>query len=297
MKYFKLITGLMVFMTILCQGKENQKMTQNKPMKFLPMRVCSCNLRGAIVNPANKNDIWEVRRSSCLEVLLKQKADIYCFQEMQIPNREAIEKAFPDYRFFGALDRPQNGHPMNGILYKKNRFKEIGLGTYALSDHPHIIGSMDWKNNYPRFVNYLILQDIASGKMFRIVNTHLDHESQIAREKSVDLINEESAAYSNDLPQILTGDMNSSIDNPALQKLLENGWRDTFREATGIVEPGFTFHKFMGQEYTGPWQRKIDFIFARGNWKIKGTKIVKDKGRSGYYPSDHYFVWTDFDLK
>lgn len=269
--------------------------TVDQQTEFRPIRICSCNLRGALLEDGK--DSWRERRSICLEVLRRQNADIYCFQEMQTPNREAVEEAFPDYRFFGALDRPAGGHPMNGILYRKGRFRECGAGTYALSDHPHMIGSADWENQFPRFVNFLILQEIASGRTFRIINTHLDHQSQIAREKSTVMINEESTAYPAELPQILTGDMNSSIDNPALQKLLAAGWSDSFREATGIVEPGFTYHAFHGPKYTGSLRNKIDFIFVRGSWKIIDSQIVKDRGPSGHYPSDHYFVRADLGLE
>lgn len=115
--------------------------TVDQQTEFRPIRICSCNLRGALLEDGK--DSWRERRSICLEVLRRQNADIYCFQEMQTPNREAVEEAFPDYRFFGALDRPAGGHPMNGILYRKGRFRECGAGIYALSDHPHMIGSAD----------------------------------------------------------------------------------------------------------------------------------------------------------
>lgn len=261
----------------------------------VPVRVLTCNLRGALIEDGE--DSWSMRRTICLDVMHRQDADIYCFQEMQTPNREAIEESFPDYRFFGALDRPSGGHPMDGILYRKDRFRELGAGTYALSDHPHMIGSTDWEHECPRFVNFLVLQEIPSGKVFRIVNTHLDHRSQIAREKGAAMINEESAAYPADMPQILTGDMNSSIDNPALQKFLQAGWIDSFREATGIVEPGFTYHAFRGPEYDGRLCNKIDFIFVRGNCGVADSAIIKERGSTGRFPSDHYFVRADLLLK
>ena len=271
------------------------KTEADNPQSPGTVRVMTCNLRGALIEDGQ--DSWGMRRPICLEALRKENADIYCFQEMQSPNRDAIEEAFPDYRFFAALDRPRGGHPMNGMMYRKSRFRELGAGTYALSEHPHMIGSTDWDHDCPRFVNFLVLQELSSGKVFRIANTHLDHISQVAREKGTALIIEESAAYPDDMPQILTGDMNSSIDNPALQQLLRAGWLDTFREATGITEPGFTYHAFRGPDYKGRLTGKIDFIFVRGSWNILNSRIVKERGASGRYPSDHYFVTADLVLK
>lgn len=259
------------------------------------VRVATCNLRGALIEDGE--DSWEKRGPVCLETLHKLSADIYCFQEMQLPNRDAIEAAFPDYRFFAALGRPRGGHPMNGMMYRKDRFREEGAGTYALSAHPHLIGSTDWDHDCPRLANYLILRELATGKVFRIVSTHLDHISQPAREKGMAMIIEEGATYPEEMPQILTGDMNCAVDNPALQQLLHAGWLDTFREATGESEPGFTYHAFKGPEYRGRLTGKIDFIFVRGAWKIDAAGIDRERGSSGRFPSDHYFVTADLTLK
>ncbi|WP_176013665.1 endonuclease/exonuclease/phosphatase family protein [Victivallis sp. Marseille-Q1083] len=253
------------------------------------IRVVSCNLRGALIDDGP--DSWEYRKESCLEILKEIDADIMCFQELQTPNREALEEAFPDYCFFGALDRPAGGHPMNGILYRRSAFKLLGSGGYALSDHPHLSGSIDWNHSCPRFVNYLILEEKTTGRRFRIVNTHLDHESQIAREKGAALINEESAVYDPAMPQILAGDMNCMVSNPAVRALLAASWQDSFFLATGQEEPGRTFHAFQGRECTvDSFPGKIDFILVRGALEVTGAEIVDRVGKNGRYPSDHFFV-------
>ena len=80
------------------------KTEADNPQSPGTVRVMTCNLRGALIEDGQ--DSWGMRRPICLEALRKENADIYCFQEMQSPNRDAIEEAFPDYRFFAALDCP-----------------------------------------------------------------------------------------------------------------------------------------------------------------------------------------------
>lgn len=100
LRFFNLIIGFAILST-LCYGEESSKTAVKQTQS---MRVCSSNIRCASFKDGE--DSWAKRRPGCLEVLKRQNADIYCFQEMQRPQRKAIEKAFPDYRLFAALSYP-----------------------------------------------------------------------------------------------------------------------------------------------------------------------------------------------
>jgi len=145
-----------------------------------------------------------------------------------------------------------------------------------------------------RFANWIRLEDKQTGKELRIVNTHLDHVSQEAREKQAVVVNEETDAYPAEYPQILTGDMNCDANNRAMEILLENGWKDAHKEIHGTFTPGLTYHAFIGDDFEGAVD-KIDFIFAKGILEITGAEIVKDSV-DGRFPSDHYFVTADIEL-
>ena len=42
--------------------------------------------------------------------------------------------------------------------------------------------------------------------------------------------------------------------------------------------------------------RRIDFIFVRGNLRPVSAEILRDKV-DGLYPSDHYFLMSDFIIQ
>ncbi len=142
----------------------------------------------------------------------------------------------------------------------------INHGGYHLSDTPHIPGSRFDGSECVRFVNFLVLRD--SHGVFRIINTHLDHASQDAREKQAKMIISEAKAW-NDMPQILTGDFNCDVENNVMKSFFESGWRDSYTSANNVREPGFTFHGLEGEDWNGDLgvcgNGKMDFILYCGN--------------------------------
>ena len=142
------------------------------------------------------------------------------------------------------------------------------------------------------------LLDVESGVEFRVVNTHLDNGPQLARENQARIINENAAAYPDDYPQILTGDMNCDRRSEAIASYKAAGWQDTYEAVHGPGEPGNTVHWFLGPDHmrrteSFDWwpddQGKVDWIFTRGDVKVTDAGIVRDH-ENGRYPSDHYFV-------
>lgn len=262
------------------------------------MRILTCNLRGAEFEDGA--DHWSFRRDICVEAVKEPKAEIICFQEMLQVQRDLFCAELPDYHSVSALDVPEDGRPVNTILYRRDLYIERSAGAYWLSETPHVCGSRSWESHCPRYAVWVILEERATGKRFRVVNTHLDHIGQAARERQAMVIDEESAAYPESLPQILTGDMNCDIENKAIAEFFRAGWRDSWFEATGVREPGITFHEFegpafcrdMGEQGSG----KIDWIFVRGPIQVTASAILDRPGKTGRYPSDHYFVSADLVL-
>jgi endonuclease/exonuclease/phosphatase family metal-dependent hydrolase len=143
-------------------------------------------------------------------------------------------------------------------------------------------------------VNWLRLEDTATKSELRVVNTHLDHISQIAREQQARLIVEDTSVYQPDYAQILTGDMNCVALNKAIGILKAGGWQDTYAAIHGTENPGNTYHGFLGPGFE-PEIGKIDWIFARGKLHVIDAQVIQDT-HNGRYPSDHYFVSTEVSL-
>ena len=264
-------------------------------------KVITANIRVALPEDGALGLGWGDRKDFCIKVLKAQKADIISLQEVLKVQAEDLKKAFPDYMLLG-FDGPEmdahktgyHGVAKNPIMFRKSRYELNGAGTYWLSDTPTIGGSLAWETARARHANYLRLEDKKTGTEFRVVNTHLDHITQAAREKQIEAILKECAQYPADFIQILTGDFNAGVANAVGEMLKKDGWQDSYAAIHGDIDPGFTAHGFKGESF-GKAGRKIDFIFSKGNVKALNSQIIKDS-LNGKYPSDHYFVSADLNF-
>lgn len=79
-------------------------------------------------------------------------------------------------------------------------------------------------------------------------------------------------------------------------RLRDAGWQEAYEAVHGPGEAGFTYHGFKGPDYRKKNARRIDFIFVRGNLQPVAAEILRDKV-DGLYPSDHYFLMSDFIIQ
>jgi len=75
-----------------------------------------------------------------------------------------------------------------------------------------------------------------------------------------------------------------------------DGWREMYESVHGPGETGFTAHAFKGEEYKPEKSHRIDFIFYRGDVEVCDAEIVRDH-KGAMYPSDHYFLFSEFTLR
>ena len=250
------------------------------------MKILTCNVRCFGANDGDNG--WAHRRDLCAQVIESQSPDIICFQEMWAEQFADMSSAFPSYGTYGIADTPNSRRPQNCIFYRQDIYALISAGGYWLSETPHVAGSKSWGSACIRLANWIRLQERAGETEFRVINTHLDHVSQLARERQAELIVEDSSAYAADYPQVLTGDMNCDTTNAAISAFKTGGWRDTYKSVHGTEDPGMTYHAFLGPAHQGD-TGKMDWIFTRGRIKVLGAGVVADC-LNGRYPSDHYFV-------
>ena len=256
------------------------------------MRIITCNIRGSNMNDGDNG--WQFRKELCIKILHKYQPDIICFQEMCADQHDDISVSFPDFDYYGISSDTTGMDLFNSIFFNSNKFSLITACGYWLSETPHIPGSKSWDSSCIRFANWARLIFKKTLREFRLINTHLDHVSQTARENQARLICEDANVFPDDYPQILTGDLNCNNTNPAIQLIKKQGWVDTYERFSGTDDNPQTFHEFIGggcKDNPG----KIDWIFMRGIVETRGAGIIRDS-ENGRYPSDHYFVYADIEL-
>lgn len=256
------------------------------------MRLMTCNIRTSTADDGD--DHWERRKAFCVSVILEREPDIFGVQEAREDQLLFLIGAMTGYDSYGLPDEPAGRNAVNTIFYRRDRFDSIAQGGYWMSETPHVSGSSSWDSRCVRLANWVRLRDRNSGSIFRFVNTHLDHVSQPAVEGQARTINEDAAAYDENYPQFLSGDMNANAGHAGIRAFLKAGWKDTYAATHGELDPCNTFHKFLGEQHEGK-SGKIDWVFCRGNVEVKGAEIVKDSD-GGRFPSDHYFITADCEV-
>ena len=256
------------------------------------MKILTCNVRCFGANDGDNG--WVHRKDLCAKVIESESPDIICFQEMWAEQFTDLASAFPSYGTYAMADTPSSRDPQNCIFYREDTYELVSAGGYWLSESPHVSGSRSWESACVRLANWIRLCDLATATEFRVINTHLDHVSQAAREHQARLIVEDSLAYSLDYPQILAGDMNCDTTNAALSVFKAGGWRDTYGSIHGTEDPGHTYHAFLGPAHEARIG-KMDWILMRGDISCRHAGIVTDS-MDGRFPSDHYFVSAEVSM-
>lgn len=270
------------------------------------MVIMSFNIRYGTAN--DKENAWTMRKALVWNVIRNHRPDVIGIQEGLRFQLDEIRKRVPGYAEIGVgrNDGATKGE-YTAILFRTARFRADEAGTFWLSDTPEKPGSKSWGNTIPRICTWAHFIDKQTHRSFYLYNTHLDHQSQPSRERSIELIAARIAAraHRND-PVLITGDFNASEDNPVIRfakgeiprasgaddrPITPMRFIDTFRAVHADAEQVGTFHGFHGGQ-SGP---KIDYVFADPNITVREAAILHDR-TDGRYPSDHYPVIARINL-
>jgi endonuclease/exonuclease/phosphatase family metal-dependent hydrolase len=202
-----------------------------------------------------------------------------------------LKNTLPNYNWIGG-NRGKN----SAIFYKEKIYSLLEHDQFWLSDTPEVIRSKTWGNKIPRMVTWAKFLDKKSNKQFYFVNTHFDHKSANAREKSSELVLKVTKEFDPKLPVILAGDFNAGPDSLPHQILTSDGEFDDLWETaeTRINEDFGTFNGFDDPTGKGP-NKRIDWILGKGNLTANEIEIV-DYQKNGQFPSDHFPVFADILL-
>ncbi|MDF2610868.1 MAG: hypothetical protein K0R92_2342 [Lachnospiraceae bacterium] len=251
------------------------------------MRIVTFNIR-CDYNQDGINS-FQYRKPYITEKIQKEQPDILCFQEVLPHVATWLKDTFLDYYFIGVGRNENYRDEQATIAYRKDKINLIEFETFWLSPTPTIPGSRyENQSNCPRTCAAATFQRGDTGALFRVYNTHLDHEGSKARMLGLSQIRERMEQDNNllGLPSILLGDFNAEPDSPEMKEFHQH------TDLTDVTSSlSYTFHNY-GQEKD---YEKIDYIYASEDIICKQVEIWAEC-INHVYLSDHYPICADLSF-
>lgn len=251
------------------------------------LNVMTFNLRFA---STQKPNAWPDRRPVMASLVREYNPDVIGTQEGVYHQLRDLAADLPQYDWIGLGREGGSRGEFMAVFYKKDRLEPLEFDHFWLSDTPTVMNSKGWGNNIVRMVTWVRFRDKSTKKEFVFVNTHFDHQSQPAREKSAELVRQRVEQLKPELPLVLLGDFNAAAKNNRAYDILTAGgllkdtW-ETAKKREGETNIN-TFHNYRPVRPDGV---RIDWILTRGNVEAESTQIVTFS-QNGQYPSDHFPV-------
>jgi endonuclease/exonuclease/phosphatase family metal-dependent hydrolase len=241
-------------------------------------------------------DGWEntanPRRQRVLDTIAAMDPDILGMQEVLANQVSDLSAALPGYAFVGVgRDDGISGGEHMAVYVRSSRLTILASGHYWLSDTPEVPGTVFPCSGSRRMVTWLRLRDELTGRTLLFANTHWDNACQESRERSATLMRSRWAQLAAGDPVVMTGDLNQSVDNVAVQTLLiaeptgTTQLLDGYRAVNPAASDERTFHGFNG----GTQGSRIDYVLHDAAFRTTAATIVRT-AYDGRYPSDHYPV-------
>lgn len=226
-------------------------------------------------NPDDGINFFPHRLPHIVRKLQEAKPDLIGFQELMQEPFEKLAANLPEYEFVGKGRGPHFEDESNRIGFRKELFTCKESGQFWLSPTPDIPGSRyEQQSICPRICTWAKLSCKSTGKEMLMVNTHLDHEQEYAREEGLKQIFRFVAEKSANLPVFITGDFNLTPEEKPYAQIAANGFYDL---TAGMSA---TYHGYDKDEPV-----KIDYILT--NHPVCCTRERWHQIIDGVYLSDH----------
>ncbi|MBR2837466.1 MAG: endonuclease/exonuclease/phosphatase family protein [Kiritimatiellae bacterium] len=250
-----------------------------------PFAICSFNMR----TDCDKGEFaWTNRLPHILKVIENHRFDVIGAQELKLNQVAHLREALgpKGYEIVGRGRLAEGKSEGVYIIYNSRRFECVASDTFQLSETPDVWGSSSWDSAYPRTCVWTLLRERESGVEFRFYNTHLDHVSELARRKGMELVvGRVDADVSSGMTAFLTGDLNCELKPGNAIEYVRKSMLDTADlSLTPHRGPVNTFHG-----YHPPARSLIDYVFAKGPVRVLCHATLDDMP-DGKVPSDHFPV-------
>src|SRR5688500_2630733 len=199
-----------------------------------PLRVMTFNIR--YDNPSDGVNAWPNRKDWVASLVRFHGADVVGVQEALAHMLTDLDARLPGFARVGVgrADGRAEGE-FSAILYRAERLELLDSGTFWLSPTPEVPGSKGWDTAIERIATWARFRDRRTGCSHLHLNTHFDHIGEQARQESARLIRRRIATIADDLPIIVTGDLNADPQSAPYRIFT----RDTIAGASAALRDAF----------------------------------------------------------
>jgi len=242
-----------------------------------PVTVMTFNLRFGLAKDGPH--AWEHRKPLVSKILETYPCDFIGFQEVNHFQAEFLTRSLMHHGHIGWYNKGVKWW-QNCLILFDSSWECLGHRHFFLSHTPDIASRLPG-SRWPR--QCVIGWFKKKNRYLLVANTHFDFKSEV-QQKSAGLVMNFLKRFPKGVPQIITGDFNTTPDSPAHRCFKDRGF--------GLVMEGksiTTFHEFTGKE-TG---RHIDWILYGRGLSPVSEQVIQDSF-DGFFPSDHYPVRAGF---
>ena len=298
MKFNHILFPLLIVAALVssCQSDEDPNYEPNGYEKVSYYKIISFNVRYSSAPEIDGDNRWELRRDAAVKMVAQQKPLAMGLQEACPDQIDFLDLNLTGYKHIGVgRDDGKRAGEMMAIYYDTTRLTLLDSGTFWLSETPEKV-SLGWDAACNRTCTWGHFKMKDTDFEFLYFNTHLDHLGSLARKNSIKLIVAKMTELNPDnLPVFLSGDFNSTTDDPIFDPL-KASLKDA-REMSAISDKIITYNGF-GTVTDNPNTRKewvIDHIFFSG---VNPMAFMVLNGNYGVpFISDHYPISFRFSTQ
>jgi endonuclease/exonuclease/phosphatase family metal-dependent hydrolase len=272
-----LITAFLIFTVFLLKAQE--------------INVITYNIR--LNTPDDGINAWPNRSEKVAALLRFHEADIFGLQEALVGQISDLKKQLPLMKCIGVgRDDGKEAGEFSPVFFDSSKFILVDFGWFWLSQTPEKPG-FGWDAHYNRICTWVKLKQ-KKGAQFLVLNTHFDHQGDLARAESAKLILKKiDELNTRSLPVILMGDFNLTPETGPIRVIKEQ-LKDS--RSISLATPYGPEGTFNGFDFDSELKERIDYVFVNGKVTVLKYAVLSDS-KDNRYPSDHLPVFTMLKMK
>jgi endonuclease/exonuclease/phosphatase family metal-dependent hydrolase len=230
---------------------------------------------------------WPTRKKALQTALDATRPNILCVQEALEQQLEFLAGVLPGHERIGVgRDDGRSAGESCAIFFDRNRFLELGGGTFWLED-PVDLPAMNRLWGPKRICTWVRLRDRETGRCLRVYNTH-QYLTEPARVEAVRIILAKIDTEDPSDAVLVAGDFNAPPETQDRRLFEAVGFISTAQRAgASTATPTYQFY--------GIRLRRLDDILVNRGCRVLNHQVL-DVKPDNIFPSDHFGVMADLVL-